>query len=917
MRHFSKIAFKGMVFLLSLVVLSVSLVSMAAPPAPPIPAGYQPGTIANGDFTSGIPPWNIEVYGGNSQVVSESLGGDISAHLQSWGWWEEDWNFPDPTMTNWIYWEGAAAISQRVYVPLDATEVSFTYCNLNTPDEYFPDQMFRTPTLTVRMGENEQQLSGVADWTRVSIPVATGDRGRFVELAFIGRDGGDGVPNYDPYGGSQQPSEVATGSAYLDYLSIDGTTPTIHNTSWTPQGSTDWDGTANWSGGVVPNNTLTDAYNVTIPVSSPQAAMLTSERSVFSLTNQNYSAGLTVDTGGHLSTAGDCTVEYGRTEVINGGKMTVGADVVADWSLLHIADGGTENVLYVHGKMKVNDGSLVVVERAKGSVESVQIESGGAVQVTGAGTVFEARGLMEPNLDGSSTTHNVSIVSGGTLTVSDNAVLRSRYVFNRGAVTLEDGALDWQSSMDLRNYGTLSANGNNTIDGSVNNYGTFTVGSGETEISSYMQNGFGGVVSIQGGTLRALGLSLSSWLDTWQMMGTPMLSGLPGSTLAISSLDLNVHDPRSVALEDTRVEFGSGWMYTKGLDRGATGAGLLCNYAFEELVVKAGETMHLSGMGALYVKQLVIEEGATLYLDNAKVYYTEGFSNAGSVTGGSAQQAQALDASRPALRLISYDSSASAGGYGQFVEDGPAYSSFDDGDPFMMMQHSSSASSDSFEVDGAAFIKLHLEGRSDLGYEPPGSSASGHAIFVIDPTAEAPLGSMAQVSIYVGNPESGDSEWNCYVVHNAQTLVTFGTDEGETAAGQWMVFDVSVGDELEFFADLFSPVIPDGNFDYYHDLEVMAVIGDVFAQTFLLGDANGDGVVSAGDYASVQANFGNVGEIGILGDANLDGRVSAGDYASVQTNFGNVASAAKVAPEPATISLLLLSGAALIRRKRK
>ncbi len=55
----------------------------------------------------------------------------------------------------------------------------------------------------------------------------------------------------------------------------------------------------------------------------------------------------------------------------------------------------------------------------------------------------------------------------------------------------------------------------------------------------------------------------------------------------------------------------------------------------------------------------------------------------------------------------------------------------------------------------------------------------------------------------------------------------------------------------------------------------------------LAGDANRDSVVSAGDYASVQANFGSVGELGIPGDANGDGVVSAGDYASIQANFGN------------------------------
>ncbi len=70
----------------------------------------------------------------------------------------------------------------------------------------------------------------------------------------------------------------------------------------------------------------------------------------------------------------------------------------------------------------------------------------------------------------------------------------------------------------------------------------------------------------------------------------------------------------------------------------------------------------------------------------------------------------------------------------------------------------------------------------------------------------------------------------------------------------------------------------------YDDVNDYATLA---ATSKLLGDANGDGVVSAGDYASVQANFGNTGEPGIPGDANWDGIVSAGDYASIQANFGH------------------------------
>ena len=90
---------------------------------------------------------------------------------------------------------------------------------------------------------------------------------------------------------------------------------------------------------------------------------------------------------------------------------------------------------------------------------------------------------------------------------------------------------------------------------------------------------------------------------------------------------------------------------------------------------------------------------------------------------------------------------------------------------------------------------------------------------------------------------------------------------------------------------------------------------EVIPLALLLGDANRDGVVSAGDYASVQANFGNTGNPGILGDANGDGVVSAGDYACVQAYFGNTSATAEAAPEPATMAILCTSGLLLIRRK--
>ncbi len=89
-----------------------------------------------------------------------------------------------------------------------------------------------------------------------------------------------------------------------------------------------------------------------------------------------------------------------------------------------------------------------------------------------------------------------------------------------------------------------------------------------------------------------------------------------------------------------------------------------------------------------------------------------------------------------------------------------------------------------------------------------------------------------------------------------------------------------------------------------------------WAPTHLPGDANGDGMVSADDYGSVQANFGNTGDSWIPGDANGTGTVSADDYASVQLNFGNTLEmGGATVPEPATLSLLVMGGLVMLRRR--
>ena len=107
---------------------------------------------------------------------------------------------------------------------------------------------------------------------------------------------------------------------------------------------------------------------------------------------------------------------------------------------------------------------------------------------------------------------------------------------------------------------------------------------------------------------------------------------------------------------------------------------------------------------------------------------------------------------------------------------------------------------------------------------------------------------------------------------------------------------------------------------------IAAQFSEVFSQfevhvyeltTMLLGDANGDGVVSADDYSSVQSNFGNTGVPGSPGDANGTATVSADDYASVQSHFGATTGMGSVpVPEPTTFGLLGMGLIAILRKRK-
>ena len=82
------------------------------------------------------------------------------------------------------------------------------------------------------------------------------------------------------------------------------------------------------------------------------------------------------------------------------------------------------------------------------------------------------------------------------------------------------------------------------------------------------------------------------------------------------------------------------------------------------------------------------------------------------------------------------------------------------------------------------------------------------------------------------------------------------------------------------------------------------------------GDANGDNMVDVGDLGILGANYGKTtGMTWATADFTGEGAVDVGDLGVLGANYG-WSNAAGAVPEPATMSLLVLGAAGLIRRRR-
>ena len=73
--------------------------------------------------------------------------------------------------------------------------------------------------------------------------------------------------------------------------------------------------------------------------------------------------------------------------------------------------------------------------------------------------------------------------------------------------------------------------------------------------------------------------------------------------------------------------------------------------------------------------------------------------------------------------------------------------------------------------------------------------------------------------------------------------------------------------------------------------------------------------MNGADYAIWAANYGATNATWATGDFNGDGQVNGADYAIWAANYGG-AGGVSLTPEPATLTLLALGAATLLRRRR-
>ena len=121
-----------------------------------------------------------------------------------------------------------------------------------------------------------------------------------------------------------------------------------------------------------------------------------------------------------------------------------------------------------------------------------------------------------------------------------------------------------------------------------------------------------------------------------------------------------------------------------------------------------------------------------------------------------------------------------------------------------------------------------------------------------------------------------------------------------------------LGEQLDNDNDYSLLMISDGDGTPNESLYALRLSGDI---SILSGDVDGDGFVDGSDLNTIVSNWGLTGATRAQGDLTGEGKVGGLDYNQVLSNWGAGTPPTETIPEPATLGLLLVGGAVLLRKR--
>ncbi len=812
------------------------------PPGPlpgpaPGPALYHMGTVVNGDFEAAggsLNGWGTYAEE-NSTVTVETLENDRTDHaakLHSEGeWW---WHEPAPGMhgEEWEYVSGSASISQTVYVPLDATELTFAYCARSGGD-----MQERWPYGYVSLGtadEDEDFFADAVDWTTFVLTVNEADKGRRVELEISAYDDGWGWVE----GWESEPETTSWLDLYLDYIGINGTAATIQTTTWAAgAGGGTWGLAGNWDPGDVPDNSLEKIHDVLIPESAggPGVITVSAPRTVQTLTDNRTAGTLEVQPGGSLEVIEDASFAGATVRILPGGQLSALSNILVK-----------EGALIIHPDGSAAGGQALTVQWTL-KLGTASWEGGTSAQMTLRDATVTAKTLTlrsestvaltkSPAFEGPTSlvaTKDINVYDSSTLSIGPDTevVTPDLYVSSGATLNVQDGgAICDLSPGSTYNHGTANFSGGSLFDqDQFRNYGTLNISQGTTHFTGDLISG--GDVNLSDATLQIDG--------NLKLYEGCTVTADDQSTIALGANLVNwMEDGSAFHLDGARMLFdggGASAMDIAGVNRGPFTTGLTDNFALGILEVAGPTNLQLeqaAAGGALYVYNLVLGPGSILdNPNNVPVYYANQFiNNGGAYTGSEPQKLYARPPGLPPVAPVDYTASVEALWNTTTVNNSPAEAHEEEWGPGGWPA-TADAFADLTQTGDATVLKITISGESGWqewweepwedpwgpGWEEPirtNASAEVAGTVRVGENGDYPAGTPLELLILVNQRTTwtGDNfQWSCQVEHGDDVVVF---DAANTDPVTWAVL---AGDELAVSAWM-SDEAWYGGFD--HSLEV-------------------------------------------------------------------------------------------------